>query len=201
MKEDIKKLIAKIAGGDLESLILVAERPKTYREIYSKVKERRAKGDSWPDIYTTDIYCDDPQSNEIMIRIVEEEIGGHLKDAKHLQAYTDISKELIKELEETFCWALEYRYSCFLDYMLTNGAKYQELLEVEPQDFRLPEKWKGFLQFDGKTPADKNISVGYAIIFRYSIMESSFCRPSLREIAEATEAPYSFILEAYKNFK
>ena len=75
---------------------------------------------------------------------------------------------------------------------LENGAKYKDLLKIDPKDFNLPETWGSFF---GR-PANKENSILKAISKEYLLIESIVIHPSLRDIAEDLEAPYSVIMEA-----
>lgn len=80
-----------------------------------------------------------------------------------------------------------------LETALKNGAKYKELLKIEPKDFNLPETWSG------SVATDKYSSILYAIQGEYLLDEPGglMLHPDLRSVAKDLEAPYSVIIEAY----
>jgi len=135
-----------------------------YDKGYETITTRRNEGDAWPTLFSSVIYQDDPPSNEIMVRLVEAENKTTVKNAKHLQKLTGIDPELIDELEDTLTKARDFRYMRVLDYAVAKGAKYKDLLTIEPKTFGLPEKWKGFLRED----TDKEKAIGEALYFHSS---------------------------------
>jgi hypothetical protein len=84
-------------------------------------------------------------------------------------------------------------YSRALGKALQEGAKYRDLLQIQPQDYGLPQTWQGCLA------SDKYSSVLWAIAAEYSINQSTSLNhgPGLRAIAQELEAPYSVIMDCY----
>ena len=80
-----------------------------------------------------------------------------------------------------------------LETALKNGAKYKELLKIEPKDFNLPETWSG------SVATDKYSSILFSIQGEYLLYEPGglMLRPDLRSIAKDLEAPYSVIMDAF----
>jgi len=94
----------------------------------------------------------------------------------------------IKDYRDSF-----EEYLGALDTALKNGAKYKELLKIDPKDFNLPETWSGAVA------TDKYSSILFSISLEYLLNEPGglMLRPDLRSIAKDLEAPYSVIIEAY----
>ena len=86
------------------------------------------------------------------------------------------------------------RYITTVEDMLEAGAKYKDILLLNPKDFNLPEKWSGTLA------KNKEEVMLWAIYLSYSIGESTglMITPSLRSIAKQIEAPYSVVMDSYK---
>ena len=77
--------------------------------------------------------------------------------------------------------------------MLEAGAKYKDILLLNPKDFNLPDQWSGTLA------KNKEEVILWAIGFTYLVNERSLMLfPSLRTIAEEIEAPYSVLMDCYK---
>lgn len=230
---EISTMAERVGGGDLEALreTLKAdfrEYERFYNEAYEGITERRKAGDSWPTLFSSVIYQDDPPSNEIMVRLVEAENKTAIKDARHLQKLTGIDPELMDELEDTLTKAREFRYMRVLNYAVTKGAKYKDLLEIEPETFGLPETWKGFLRKD----MDKEKAIAEALYFHSSLKPLFRWKPvlppelqaelqaelsleekrreikfecfgsgmTLKEKADFYEAPLSVMLDAHKAY-
>ena len=177
----VKEIVASFLGKALE---VIEKYPdwddEIYADIYQRIKSRVDKGDSWEDIFTTDIYADDPLPNEIFVRLVEEIYKTEIKDAKHLRKLTGLDNELIDELENTLVGARENKYMRSLEKTIKNGGKYKDLLRIEPKSFKLPNKWIGFF---GK-PMDKLRTIKQAVFFTFNLNESDLYRPDLRDVSE-----------------
>lgn len=201
---EIRTMAERVGGGDLEALreTLKADfrdYERFYNEAYEGITERRKAGDSWPTLFSSVIYQDDPPSNEIMVRLVEAENKTAIKDAKHLQKLTGIDPELMDELEDTLTKAREFRYMRVLNYAVTKGAKYKDLLEIEPETFGLPETWKGFLRKD----MDKEKAIAEALYLHSSLKPLFQWKRSgmtLKEKADFYEAPLSVMLDAQRAY-
>ena len=225
---EIRTMAERVGGGDLEALreTLKADFEKYeefYNEAYEGITAKRKAGDSWPTLFSSVIYQDDPPSNEIMVRLVEAENKAAIKDARHFQKLTGIDPELLHELEDTLTKAREFRYMRVLNYALTKGAKYKDLLEIEPETFGLPETWTGFLRKD----MDKEKAIAEALylhsslkpLFRWKpLLPELYGKPSIEEVrnnaklecfgsgmnlkerADFYEAPLSLMLDAHKAY-
>jgi hypothetical protein len=84
-------------------------------------------------------------------------------------------------------------YSRALGKALQEGAKYRDLLQIQPQDYGLSESWQGCQAWD------KYSSVLWAIAAEYCINQSTYLNhnPGPRVIAQELEAPYSVIMDCY----
>lgn len=117
-----------------------------------------------------------------------------VKDGKHLQKITRITKETLEGLEETVISSRCSKYFRALEKALEEGAKYKDLLQIKPQDFGLPETWSGCLG------SDQYSSILWALSFEFliNVPASLMLLPDLRSIAQEIEAPYSVLMDAYK---
>ena len=88
------------------------------------------------------------------------------------------------------------RYFTTIEDMLEAGAKYKDILLLNPKDFNLPEKWSGTLA------ENKEEVILWAISFTYLINEPAglMMLPNLRIIADEIEAPYSVLMDCFKLF-
>jgi hypothetical protein len=198
-------------------------RDELYKRSYDKLKVLVDSGTTFGDIFT-EIYSDESYLNDIFIRLVEEKEGVLITSAKQLQELTGITEiygywdsekgetiqykdktistkkeakeEAKKQIEETFTAGMYSRYSSVLECMLEAGAKYKDIVIINPKDFNLPEKWSGTLA------TNKEEVILWAISFTYLINEPAglMMLPNLRLIAEEIEAPYSVLMDCFKLF-
>ena len=97
-----------------------------------------------------------------------------------------MSKNIIENEE------IEDNYYNSLKTALENGAKYKDLLKIDPKEFGLLETWGSFYN----RPGNKENSILKAIADEFLLIEDTLTHPDLRDIAEELEAPYSIIMEA-----
>lgn len=198
-------------------------RDELYKRSYDKLKALVDSGTTFGDVFT-EIYSDEYYLNDIFIRLVEEKEGVLITSAKQLQELTGITEiygywdsekgetiqykdktistkkeakeEAKKQIEETFTAGMYSRYSSILESMLEAGAKYKDIVIINPKDFNLPEKWSGTLA------TNKEEVILWAISFTYLINEPAglMMLPNLRLIAEEIEAPYSVLMDCFKLF-
>jgi hypothetical protein len=180
----------------------------TEKQIYDRdlkgIKEAYSKSKSWEDVVTSGYFNSDVKvSLEAFIDYVEETYQTKVKDINKLDELTEIKSLLHKEpnIERGKEPTLEYiltsaRYSKYfraLERALEEGAKYKDLLQINPQDYGLPETWRGCLG------SDQYSSILWAISFEFLIDEpaSLMMLPDLRSIAQEVEAPYSVLMDCY----
>jgi len=137
----------------------------------------------------------------------EEAIALAKKQNKPLKSYkatpAQSKAEATRQLQEIFTTAMYYRYSKTLEGMLEAGATYKDLLQLDPKQFNLPKDW-------GKIPGclgtNQATTILWAIAFTLLISEGVrdegigrlIYNPTLRDIAQEIEAPYSVVMEAFK---
>jgi hypothetical protein len=182
-----------------------------YKKSYEKLKASSEIHPTYSDLFT-EVYQDEDYLNEIFIRIVEETEEVAISSAKQLQELTGI-KEIygywekegtdkptkkqaqeiaLKQIEDTFTKGMSYRLSKALENILEAGGKYNDLLQVKPSYFNLPETWSGCLD------TDLYSSILYSINTVFYIGETSVIRPDLKAIAQEIEAPYSVLMDTHK---
>jgi len=159
---------------------------KDIKKIYKDTK-------SWDSVFYKAVYLDEYDSQEAFIDYVEEVFKTKVKDAKHLQTLIGLKDEDITVFEDVIISSNYNRYFNTLKVALEKGIKYKELLEIEPKDFGLPEKWSKTLSTDKYSSELWAISLSYLLDEPASLM----LLPSIRKIAEVIEAPYSVIMDAY----
>jgi len=178
---------------------------KLYLNYLDKIREAYQKAESWEDVVTSGyFYSDENESMEAFIDFVEEVYSTEVKNSKHLEKLTGITALLSKEenIEKGKEPTLDYilnsaRYSKYftaLEAALREGATYEDLLKIEPKEYKLPESWKVGLA------KNKQEAVLWAISFEYLLDEPIGLKqfPSLRLVAKEIKAPYSVIMDAYK---
>jgi len=146
----------------------------------------------WDKTIEEEIYIDESPEAQPLIDAIEFIHQTKIKDAKHLQKITGISSQSLEWLERVVLNAKQSRYMNALRTALENGAKYKELLKIDPKEFSLPENWGSFYD----RTANKESSILKAIADEFLLLESRVIHPDLRDIAEELEAPYSIIMEA-----
>jgi hypothetical protein len=194
-----------------------------YKKSYEGLKALVDEGKDWKYIFT-EIYEDQNFLNNIFIRLIEEHEEVAITSAKQLQELSGITElygywdevteetkpykgikkptkkeaqeEAVIQIEDTFIQGMYDRYFTTLEGMLEAGAKYKDLLLIEPKHFNLPETWSGTLS------KDKYNTMLWAISFTYLINEPAglMMLPDLRSIAKEIEAPYSVVMDCFKLF-
>jgi pyoverdine/dityrosine biosynthesis protein Dit1 len=181
----------------LSSLSLKSENDLHLYSGFRRLIENDYKeGKGWDEIITTDVYCDEPVSNEAFIDVIENIYNTKVKDAKHLQKLTGITKESLQGLQETITDCREERFYTLIENSMRNGMKYKELMKYKASDYGLPESWVNY--YNDKI--DKENLIKRALFFTYNLGEIPHIRPRISDVAEIFEAPYEFVLEASKYY-
>lgn len=166
----------------LSHFLKYIDHKKGIDKVYQKSK-------SWEDVYSTSVYMDDYTTSEAFIDYLEEVTQTKVKDAKHLQELTGIGD--LKDLEDTLRDSRASKYSRAMETALLEGAKYEDLLKIKPQDYGLTETDKNGRSYQYSTILD-------VISWEYLLVEQFAVRPDLRTIARDLEAPYSVVFNAWK---
>lgn len=221
-EEEVKKEIVTLLKTVADTLIKSKEyKDKFYKKSYDKLKALVDEGKPFEYIFT-EIYLDENYLCDIFIRLIEDKEGVAITSAKQLQELSGITEiygywdedkgervqykdktistkkeaqeEAKKQIEETFIQGMYNRYFTTIKDMLEAGAKYKDILLLNPKDFNLPEQWSGTLA------KNKEEVILWAIGFTYLITEpvSLMFLPDLRSIAQEIEAPYSVLMDCYK---
>ena len=187
-----------------------------YIDTKSKIAETYQKTKDWATVFNTDVYSDSYEAQESFIDYVEEVYQTKIKDIKQLQELTGIYKlnswdeklkeykpvgdeeakeNAIRELDETLTRARFNKFSRAIGRALDEGAKYKDLIQIQPKDYGLPESWEYCLGSDQYT------TILWAISLDYFLREPGFIvlAPKPRDIAEDLEAPLSVIMDAIKD--
>ncbi|PSR56091.1 hypothetical protein AHMF7605_22595 [Adhaeribacter arboris] len=145
------------------------------------------------------IDIDDPQAMETFLDLVEEKFKTIVKDAQHLkEMFADQESRLsdfTEELENIIIYGRESKYRLALKIAITNGAKYKDLLAIEPKEFHLPDTWSGFVSY--LTPANKFSSIAAAISQAFNLMDEDTTQSRLGEVANELEVSLKVITEAF----
>lgn len=160
-----------------------------YLRTKGEIVEAYQKNNSWEEVLNTVVYSDDPDSNEAFVEYVEEVYSVDIKTTKELEK---VIGNTVDWIEDVFIKAMDSKYSIALEYAIENGAKYKDLLLIEPKDYNLPEAWKTWRE------RDKYKAILWAISMRFMLFEPGglMLLPDLRTVAKELEAPYSVIMEA-----
>ncbi len=203
------RIEGKLVGESLGSYLNYLGFEKQIIETYQESKD-------WGYVYSTSVYSDVYEAQEAFIDYIEETYQTKVKDGKHLQKLTGIThldswdskagkyitpdteeeakENAIRELEDTLINSRYNKYFRSLERTLQEGGKYKDLLQIDPQDFGLPESWSGHLG------SDQYSSILWALSFEFLINEPGrlMMLPDLRSIAQEVEAPYSVLMDCYK---
>lgn len=87
-----------------------------------------------------------------------------------------------------------FEYVLTLEKALQEGAKYKDLLRINPQDYGLLEDGDDGSQYS-------SILEAIAVVYEIGGGGNLMLFPSLRSIAEEIEAPYSVLMDCYTNNK
>lgn len=164
-----------------------------YIKRLEEVKTAYQESKSWDKVFR-ECYFEESVTQEAFIDYVEEFYKTKFKDAKQLKEVTGISTtgEILKRLDKALLTAKSEKYERAIKTAIENGAKYKELLNIDPKEFSLPETWGSFYS----RPANKENTILKCIAYEFLLMETIVIHPSLRDIAEELGAPYSVIIEA-----
>jgi len=188
----------------------------SYIDYKSQIAETYQKTKDWATVFNTDVYSDVYEAQESFIDYIEQTYQTKIKDIKQLQELTGIVKlnswdeklkdfkpvgeaeakeNAIRELDETLTRARFNKFSRAIGRALDEGAKYKDLIQIEPKDYGLPESWRYCLASDQYT------TILWAISLDYFLREPGFIvlAPKPRDIAEDLEAPLSVIMDAIKD--
>ena len=209
-----EKVMSLMSGGEIVEEILIDY--LRYLNYKKQIAETYQESKDWGVVFSTSVYSDVNEAQEAFIDYIEETYQTNVKDGKHLQKLTGIThldswdskagkyitpdteeeakENAIRELEETVLNSRYSKYFRALKKALQEGAKYKDLLQIEPQDFGLPKTWSGCLG------SDQYSSILWALAFELSINEpaSLMLLPDLRSIAQEIQAPYSVLMDCYK---
>jgi hypothetical protein len=152
---------------------------------------------SWHEVYTTQVYSDSPEHAGVFLDLLQESFGETIATPEDLIRLTDISLEETdtrEGLEQTLIDARYWKYSQALDFCLTGGGKYPDLLKLEPGDFGLPLEWPRWKE----ETFNKEKAILWAVGLWANLGEVGHFVPDLHTVARVLEAPYRVVFEARK---
>jgi hypothetical protein len=168
---------------------------KFYSKALEEIKATYQESKSWDKVFKEYSHAGGQVIDcEALIDYVEEVCKTKFKDIEQLKEAIKVypTGANLERLEAILNSAKQGRYERALKTAINEGAKYNELLKIDPKDFNLPETWGSFYN----RPANKENSILQAIADEFLLMETIIIHPDLRDIAEELEAPYSIIMEA-----
>jgi hypothetical protein len=166
-----------------------------YTKLYQRFQALVMDGKTWEEVLE-EVAIDDNDESEIYVRLVEEHTGRSITSPRDLLEATKLdksNKERQEELEELYYQAVTNRYEAFLEALLKGEGTYNDLLLVKPRQFGLPDTWT----VRGREYNQTKV-IYYAIAYVFNMSESFFIRPTLRDIAQEIQAPYSVIMDVYE---
>jgi hypothetical protein len=167
-------------------------------------------------------WAEDGADNNEFISLIEKVNGEKIRNWKHLQDITGIKEitghdgkikpgtteakeQARRELAETLKNAVEYRYRTAIETALNSGAKYKDLLAIDPEAFGITGESIIGTEAPELTRWDKAAyqkeKIRESIAFWTFIDEGSYMRPDLHAIAEKLEAPYNEIWLAAEKYR
>lgn len=160
-----------------------------YLRDKAEIVEAYQKNKDWEEVLNTVVYSDVADSNEAFVEYVEEVYSIEIKTAKDLEK---VIGNTVDWIEDVFIKAMDSKYSRALEYAIESGAKYKDLLLIEPKEFNLPQTWRTWRE------RDQYKAILWAISMSFMLFEPGglMLLPDLRSIANELEAPYSVIMEA-----
>lgn len=189
-KEAILAELVELSIADEKRAVDLSEGPfiKRDREVREKMRTCYEESGSWHKVYTTEVYSDDQFCAEAFIDLVEQKAGEKVIDAPQLMRLTRLNEETdtLEGFQRTIRQARESQYERALENALDNGAKYKDLLEIDPKDF-------GFsldMISDYDESSFKQSAIRLTVAYWAGLMDSSLIRPGLRAVAEKLEAPF-----------
>lgn len=215
-KEDSLRALAiklKMSGKGANTIL---ESYMRYIDHKKKIAQTYQESEDWHTVFSTNVYMDDYSASEGFIDYLEETYKTKITDVAHLQELTGITEldtykngkyiepdteeeakqNAIDQLTQTLTLAKESKFCRALEVALQNGAKYKDLLEIKPRAYGLPESWKTF----GEKDYNQHYGIIRAVREEYLLHSPGglMLLPSLRAIANDLEAPYSVVMEAYR---
>ena len=207
-KPDFDKLKASMPiAAILEGLLYQHEFEKAlYDNVYSRLKASKL---TWEEMLASEITSDEDYLNEIFVRLVEEKHGVEVTSWQQLQELTGLREFCLShdsetgtftkekstkkeaqdlantELQNTFLQATKFRYRRLLESILVCGGKYNDLLEVSPTEFFLPETYK-------------TEAIAWTIGLYFGMGASEYSMLSVRSVADQIDAPYAVVLSAMR---
>ena len=168
---------------------------KFYSKALEEVKATYQESKSWDKVLKEYSHAGNSSiDSEALIDYVEEFYKTKFKDIEQLKKAIEVypTGANLERFEAIFNLAKQAKYERAIKTAIENGAKYKELLKIDPKEFSLPETWGSFYS----RPANKENTILKCIADEFLLMESIVMHPDLRDIAEELEAPYSVIIEA-----
>lgn len=180
----MKKLIE--IGGLCSDAIFVMQEMERIEQLLDN-------GMSYSDAFTQFAYSDNFTGNLALLMLAEERCNASIISAEQWRQFAKIDLNDMDWIKSSFIMALEARYSMALAKALRKRGKYKDLMALNPDDFRLPGKWKSMLGYP-MTKADVISRVLHRYIEDY--LFSTIKDVTLHDIAKSLEAPLIEIVKA-----
>lgn len=134
---------------------------------------------------------------EIFVRLTEEQCRMKVNNGKHLGELTGLSSELPDDMQHIFLSAMVFRLVTALIYAIKNALKYKDLLQIDFNDFTLPEEWIDSASGD---IINKMKVIKLSIAVAKDMGKHAKSKVSLQKIAKDLEAPYEVIEKISKMY-
>ncbi|MFV0180294.1 hypothetical protein OBK28_12075 [Empedobacter falsenii] len=188
---------------------------KAYKDIYQTFKNTK----SWNDAFLYVMKESNIESKEAFIDNIEEVYKTKVKDENHLVELIGLkSIGLYDQKKEKFIspkdseqgeynlksqsWYIlnSSRFSKYYRTILNKietGSKYNDLLNINPFDFDLDEEWN----FGASKNKYTTITTAIYQYFLLGEPAGLTILPSLRNIANDLDAPYSVLIDSYNTYR
>ena len=199
--KSINKISDKVTKGNFATYIKVlSEAFPSYIDSYKKKYRQMIimidGGTNLKDIYLSDnpvyIYTDSPDTMDIFVWVARDTYKTEIKNGSQLRELTGLLSEPPDDMQNLFLSAMAFRLENTLVCAIRRGLKYKDLLEIDLQDFNLPDEW---IDPVSEEFTSKNDVIKLAIASATGLGEHSKRRPSLQNVADALDAPFELIEE------
>ena len=140
------------------------------------------------------------ENPEPLIDYIEQQHQEKLRDEDHLAELLELPElkdEKLKTSQKEALRNLIYeakfaKYGRALDITIESGGSFDDLMEVDPSIYALPDQWEGVYSYDRYSTVLLTISLWFNL--KSPRMTAT---PSLRYVAKELKAPYSVMMDLH----
>jgi hypothetical protein len=180
----------------LPSLLLKDEVDlKAYVKSRKKIEDNYQQTKSWNSVIISDVYYDEPTSQEAFIDVIEEIYKTTVNDPIQLKELIGIQVDwteetLIRYLQLCIYTNRETKFSDVIENAFRYGAKYQDILKYDIKDYGLPETWINWWGIEINKDDLIKLAIFYAFDLGYDFPDAD-----ITKVKEKIEAPLEFLYE------